>query len=66
MPLQAQLVLEKLELLSPERLAEVEDFIDFLCQRDTKQQLKKDFTQASEPALAKVWDNEEDAIYDHV
>jgi hypothetical protein len=59
-------VVEQLELLSPKRLEEAYNFVYFLRQQDTEQQLKKDFTQASESAFAKVWDNEEDAIYDHV
>ena len=36
---QVEHMLEKLEHLSPERLAEVEDFIDFLNQRDQGQAL---------------------------
>lgn len=59
-------VLEKLEHLTPARLAEVEDFIDFLQQRDQDNQLRHDFTQASESAFKKVWDNDEDAIYDNL
>lgn len=61
---QVQHMLEKLEHLSPDRLAEVEDFIDFLQQRDQDKQLRRDFARASEAAFAKVWDNDEDAIYD--
>lgn len=61
---QVEHVLEKLEHLTPARLAEVEDFIDFLQQRDQSDRLRKDFTQASESAFNKVWDNDEDAIYD--
>ena len=61
---QVQHVLEKLEHLSPDRLAEVEDFIDFLQQRDQDKRLRQDFAQASETAFNKVWDNDDDAIYD--
>lgn len=57
-------VLEKLEHLSPDRLAEVEDFIDFLSQRDQEKRLRHEYAQASEHAFEKVWDNDEDAIYD--
>jgi hypothetical protein len=59
-----QQVQEKLEYLAPERLAEVDDFIDFLRDRDQDQRLRRDYAHASEPAFAKVWDNDEDAIYD--
>lgn len=61
---QVEHMLEKLEHLSPDRLAEVEDFIDFLQQRDQDKRLRQDFTQASEDAFNKVWANDDDAIYD--
>lgn len=61
---QVKHVLEKLEHLSPDRLAEVEDFIDFLQQRDQDKRLRQEFARASESAFAKVWDNDDDAIYD--
>lgn len=61
---QIQHMLEKLEFLSPDRLAEVEDFIDFLQQRDQDKRLRQEFARASEAAFAQVWDNDEDAIYD--
>ena len=64
MQLQVQHMLEKLEHLSPERLAEVEDFIDFLNQRDQDKRLRRDYTRASEETFSKVWDNDDDAIYD--
>lgn len=63
---QVQHVLQKLEHLSPERLAEVEDFIDFLQQRDQEKRLHQDFAQASEATFSKVWDNEDDASYDNL
>lgn len=61
---QVQQMLQKLEHLSPERLAEVEDFIDFLQQRDRDKRLHQDFAQASNTAFSKTWDNEDDAAYD--
>jgi hypothetical protein len=63
---QVQHMLEKLEHLSPDRLAEVEDFIDFLQQRDQDKRLRQDFKQASEATFSKVWDNDDDAIYDNL
>ena len=61
---QVEHMLEKLEHLSPERLAEVEDFIDFLNQRDEDKRLRQDYAQASEDTFSKGWDNDDDAIYD--
>lgn len=57
-------MLEKLEHLTPDRLAEVEDFIDFLQQRDQDNRLRQSFAQASEDVFNKAWDNDDDAIYD--
>ena len=57
-------VVEKLEHLSPERLSEVEDFIDFLHLRDQDRRLQQDLARASESAFAKAWDNDDDAVYD--
>lgn len=59
-----QAILEKLKSLPPERLAEVEDFVDFLRTRDAEQQLSRAAAKASEPAFKNVWDNPEDAAYD--
>jgi len=61
---QVKQLLKKLEHLSPARLAEVTDFIDFLQQRDQDSQLRHDYSLASETAFNKVWDNDDDAIYD--
>jgi hypothetical protein len=44
----------------------VEDFVDFLAQRDGDRQLVLAAAAASEPAFAKVWDNPEDDVYDRV
>ena len=57
---QTQQIAHKLDDLSPERLTEVEDFIDFLRARDRDKALLREYAQASEAAFAKVWDNEED------
>jgi hypothetical protein len=54
---------EKLETLSSPRIAEIEDFIDFIRQRDERAS-EREFAALSESALAKVWDNAEDSIYD--
>lgn len=60
----SQALLEKLKRLPPERVAEVEDFVDFLRSRDEERALERANTHAAEPAFAKVWDNDDDAVYD--
>jgi hypothetical protein len=61
-----QQVVRKLQTLTPERLAEVEAFIEFLAQRDADRGLTRVAMAASEPALDKVWNNADDAEYDHL
>lgn len=61
-----QALLEKLKQLPPERVAEVEDFVDFLRTRSEAQQLTRAATKAAEPAFEKVWDNPDDAAYDRL
>jgi len=61
-----QVLLEKLKALPPERRAEVEDFIDFLQNREADQHLTRAAARASEPAFKAVWDNPDDAEYDRL
>jgi len=62
----AQSLIEKLQRLPPQRQAEVEDFVDFLRSREDDQCLATAAARVSEPAFAKVWDNEDDAAYDRL
>ncbi len=57
-------LIDKLEALPPERINEVEDFIDFIKQRDQDRQLTHAATKTAEQSFAKVWDNPDDAVYD--
>ena len=56
----------KLQTLSPERISEVEDFIDFLRQRDSERELTTAAMALSTPSLEAIWDNPEDAAYDQL
>ena len=61
-------LLYKISRLPAARIAEVEDFVDFLVERerDSDRKLAYIAAAASEPAFAKVWDNPEDDVYDRV
>lgn len=61
-----QLLIDKIRQLPPQRLAEVEDFVDFLRAREEEQRLTRSATKASEPSFAQGWVNEEDAAYDRM
>ena len=47
-------------------MAEVEDFVDFIAQRDSDSQLVRASAGASEAAFGKVWSNPEDDVYDRM
>jgi hypothetical protein len=62
----AKSLIEKITALPAERIAEVEDFVDFLGQREHGLSMARSAAAASEPAFAAVWENPEDAAYDAV
>ncbi len=59
-------LIHKLESLPPERVIEVEDFIDFIKQRDQDRSLTQAAMRAAEPSLNRIWDNADDAVYDNL
>ena len=59
-------LIEKIRKLPPQRLAEVEDFVDFLRTRDTERQLIGTAVYTAQPSFRKIWDNPEDADYDRL
>ncbi len=63
--MQTEILVEKIKQLPQQRIAEVEDFVDFLAQREEKK-LVQSAAKLSEDSFRKVWDNEEDAVYDEL
>ena len=59
-------LLAKIRSLPPERVAEVEDFVDFLRLRDEEQKLTQAAAQLSEKAFARIWDTPDDTDYDRL
>ena len=57
-------LIEKISALPPERIAEIEDFVDFLRSRDADLGMSRASLAASEPAFTAVWSNPEDDAYD--
>ena len=55
---------EKIRMLSPEQIGEVEDFVEFLRLRTQDRGLTRAAAAASTPAFEAVWDNPEDDVYD--
>ena len=59
-----QTLIDKIRSLPPAKVAEVEDFVDFLRLRDEDRLVAHAATKLSEEAFRQVWDNPDDAEYD--
>jgi len=63
---QEKMLIEKVRTLSPEKVSQVIDFVDFLSHRDNERRLIQAANKLAEPAFKKVWDNPEDDVYDNL
>ena len=61
---QVEQVVQKLLALTPDRIEQVGDFIDFLSRRDRGKQLTRAAMTVSESRLNTLWDNPDDSEYD--
>ena len=57
-------LIQKIRNLPPARVAEVEDFVDFLTARDQDRHFTQAAARLSEDTFRAVWDNSDDAEYD--
>ena len=55
---------DKLRTLPPERVLDVDDFIDFVADRDRESALMKAVSKASVPSFNLIWNNADDDAYD--
>lgn len=62
----AQALLEKIQALPVERIAEIEDFVEFIAAREQQRSLTRAASAASAPAFAAIWNNPEDDAYDAI
>jgi hypothetical protein len=60
----ASTLTEKIQTLSAEQIAEVEDFVEFVRLRGQERGLARAMSAASAPAFEAVWNDPEDAAYD--
>jgi hypothetical protein len=60
----AAILAEKIRTLSPEQIAEVDDFVEFLRLRGEERTLTRTAATVSAPAFQAVWSNPEDDAYD--
>lgn len=63
---QEKIIIQKIRMLSPVKVAEVVDFVDFISLRDRDSRLLKAGNKLAERAFEKVWDNVEDDAYDRL
>lgn len=63
---QEKVLIKKIRTLPPDKVAEVEDFIDFLNQKSRDSYLIHASNKLAEDAFRRVWDNPEDAEYDRL
>ena len=59
-----QSLINKIKALPPDRIAEVEAFVEFISARAQDRALTRAATQVSAPAFTKLWNNPEDDAYD--
>ncbi len=55
---------DKIRALPANRVAEIEDFVDFIATREQARSLVRAAAAPSAPAFAAIWDNAEDDAYD--
>lgn len=61
-----QELVNKIRTLPPEKIAVVDEFIEFLRHRDEDTLLSAAAAKLSEKSFRKVWDNPDDAEYDNL
>ena len=61
-----ELIKNEVDRLPENLLAEVYDFMQFLEVKKERNLLAKASQEMSAPSFQKVWDNEEDAVYDNL
>jgi hypothetical protein len=64
MPAVTKTLIEKIAALPAERIAKIEDFVDFIRLREQERSLTRAAAAASAPAFAAIWSNPEDDAYD--
>lgn len=63
---QEKIIIQKVRMLSPDKINEVVDFVDFLSQKDRERKLMQASNKLAEDAFKKVWDSPEDDVYDRL
>lgn len=59
-----QSLIDKIKALPPERLDEVEDFVDFIASRARERSLARAAAATSAATFGKIWSSPDDDVYD--
>ena len=62
----SQNLFDKIQSLPPEKIAVIEEFVDFISHRDDDELLTKAAGKIAEESFKQVWSNPEDAEYDNL
>ena len=62
--LDAQALLAKIQAFPHERIAEIEDFVEFIAAREQDRSLTRAAAASSALSFAEIWNNPEDDAYD--
>jgi hypothetical protein len=60
----AQTLIDRIRALPAERIAEIEDFVDFLRLGEQERTLTRAAAETSAPTFAAIWSNPDDDAYD--
>ena len=61
---QERTLIHKIRTLSPDKITEVVDFVDFLTHKNRDHHLLQASNKLAEDVFRKIWDNPEDDEYD--
>jgi hypothetical protein len=64
MPADTRALIRKIEALPDERIAEIEDFVDFIRCREQERALTRAAATARASSFAAIWGNPENDVYD--
>lgn len=64
MPADPRALIEKIRALPADRIAEIEDFTDFISLRERERALTRAAAEASAPTFVAIWSNRDDDAYD--
>jgi hypothetical protein len=59
-------LIRKIKALPADKINTVKDFVDFLHHKNAEKQLTHTASRLAEESFGKVWNNPEDAVYDHL